>query len=438
MNTIKIVALVKGVGFFVLAALLLAFSTPVGAQNFVRADGTRLVRDGQTYRYVGTNFWYAPILASTGQGGNRERLARELDRLQAVGIDNLRILVGADAGSANVTSVSPVLQEEPGMLNDTLLDGLDYLLAELERRRMLAVLYLTNSWDWSGGYGFYLKQTGHGDSPDASGDGWTPYCNYAAQFYADTAAVGLYLDHVRRIVGRTNRYTGRAYRDDPAIMAWQLCNEPRPFTKEMFGPMLEWSHRAARLIKSIDPNHLVSTGSEGIIGCAWNEDVCRRMHADAAIDYLTVHVWPINWGWSSADRLLDALPNVYLKAGEYIAQNERLARSIGKPMVVEEFGYARDQNLRAPEATTKARDSFYNFVFSKLVESARSGGPIAGCNFWGWGGEGIPAQKKWVPGQDYLCDPPHEPQGWYSVYDTDSTTLSLVRETVGALGKVEE
>ena len=60
------------------------------------------VRDGEfyigdsVYRYVGTNFWYGSILASEGEGGDRERLAQELDTLQSIGINNLRILVGGD------------------------------------------------------------------------------------------------------------------------------------------------------------------------------------------------------------------------------------------------------------------------------------------------------------------------------------------------------
>jgi len=430
-NFLKVQKAIKKVLYA--CVFFLSMQTILKASDFVTTDGTRFVRNGETYRYVGTNFWYAPILASIGEGGNRERLKRELDHLQEIGITNLRILVGSDKGSRNVTSVSPFLQEAPGVLNDTLLDGLDYLLCELEKRDMLAVLYLTNSWDWSGGFGFYLKQAGHGDSPDASGEGYNDYCSYVAQFYVDTVAKDLYYKYVKSIVSRTNRYTGRAYKDDPSIMAWQLCNEPRPFSKEMFGSMLEWSHRTAKLIKSIDSNHLVSTGSEGIIGCARNEDVCRKMHNDAAIDYLTVHVWPINWGWSSVDRLFAALPNVYLKAGEYIDQNIRLAESIGKPMVIEEFGYARDHNLRAPETKTTARDSFYNFIFTKLLESKENSGPIVGCNFWGWGGEGRPETGKWKMGQDYLCDPPHEPQGWYSVYDTDTSTITLIHNTIQKL-----
>lgn len=108
------------------------------------------VRDGKfyigdsVYRFVGTNFWYGPILASEGRGGDRKRLARELDLLQENGINNLRILVGGDGDEGLASHISPVLQTAPGVYNDTLLAGLDYLMAELERRDMKAVLYLNN------------------------------------------------------------------------------------------------------------------------------------------------------------------------------------------------------------------------------------------------------------------------------------------------------
>ena len=46
------------------------------------ADGEFRIGDS-VYRYVGTNFWYGAILASEGRGGDRERLARELDLLRA-------------------------------------------------------------------------------------------------------------------------------------------------------------------------------------------------------------------------------------------------------------------------------------------------------------------------------------------------------------------
>jgi mannan endo-1,4-beta-mannosidase len=52
-----------------------------------------------------------------------------------------------------------------------------------------------------------------------------------------------------------------------------------------------------------------------------------------------------------------------------------------------------------------------------------------------WSGEGRPARVQWQPGDNFLGDPPHEAQGWYSVYDSDATTLKLIREVAGKLGR---
>ena len=407
----------------------------VSAGNFVTVNGTHFKRNGSAYYFVGTNFWYGPILGSQGMGGDRNRLIRELDALKALGIDNLRILVGADAGSKNANTVFPYLQPKPNVLNDTILAGLDFMLAEMGKREMLAVLYLTNSWDWSGGYGFYLKECGYGDSPNAAGDGYNAYVKYASDFVREPKALKMYYDFVRSIVSRTNRYTGKAYKDDPAIMSWQICNEPRPFAKDNKDLFYNWISTTAKIIKSIDSNHLVSTGSEGLYGCEVDEDLCVRVHNDLNVDYLTVHIWPVNWGWASRDRLYEALPNVFVRAGEYIQIHERMAERIDKPMVIEEFGYSRDRTMYAAGTSVMARNAFYNFIFSKVKESKDGSKAIAGCNFWGWGGEGRPKAKEWKIGHDFLCDPPHEPQGWYSVFDTDTTTIDMIRETADYLKK---
>ena len=421
---------------FALALPAQAAGDPDGGKTaFVKVRGTHFYKgdsDKPLY-FVGTNLWYAPILGSTGQGGDRKRLRAELDSLHALGVDNLRILAGADAGSTNANTVRPVLQTKPGELNDTLLTGLDYTLREMAKRGMTAVIYLTNSWDWSGGFGFYLRATGHGDSPNASGDGYRAYVDYAKRFFDDKEAQRLYRDFVSRIVGRTNSLTGKPYRDDPTIMAWQLCNEPRPFGEEEIPAFAEWVRETATLIKQADPNHLVSTGSEGVIGCMQDAELCERVHGYDCIDYITVHIWPANWGWTSRDRLFAGLSNVYIKTQEYLEAHNRIAAKTGKPYVVEEFGYPRDANGLLPTSSTDARDCFYSFLFRALSDSRRDGGAMAGCNFWGWGGKGVPPDKEWKPGADYLCDPPHEPQGWYSVYQSDSTTLNVIRGAVEAL-----
>ena len=55
-------------------------------RGFVRVEDGEFVLDGDTLSFVGTNFWYGPIIASEGVGGNRERLHKELDALKSIGV----------------------------------------------------------------------------------------------------------------------------------------------------------------------------------------------------------------------------------------------------------------------------------------------------------------------------------------------------------------
>ena len=186
---------------------------------FVKVVDGHFERAGKPYYYVGTNFWYGAILGSEGQGGNRERLCQELDYMKKMGIDNLRILVGSDGERGITTKVEPTLQVSPGVYNDTILAGLDFLLQEMGKRDMVAVLYLNNSWEWSGGYGFYLEHAGAGKAPRPNEDGYPAFMKFVEQYASNTKAHELFYDYVRFILQRTNRYTGVKYIDDPAIMS---------------------------------------------------------------------------------------------------------------------------------------------------------------------------------------------------------------------------
>lgn len=397
--------------------------------------------------FVGTNFWYGAILASTGQGGDRERLARELDAMQAVGINNLRVLVGADGLPGVNAKVEPTLQLEPGVYNDTILDGLDYLMAELGKRHMYAVLFLNNSWEWSGGYSQYLSWAKNMHWPTPQEVGYSVYMTSCAEWSRCKEAQELFYQHVRFIVGRTNRYTGVPYSEDPAIFSWQIGNEPRAFSMEVADEFAEWIHESAKLIKSIDSNHMISTGSEGIWGCEMDSALCARIHAFPEIDYMTCHIWPFNWGWMTEDWQTNV--------ANYIDAHEAIAAQIGKPFVIEEFGFPRDlpmwpgtpavrttsdaDYLVSPTmltnsfGTVESRDVLYAFIFDYVRRSAKTKGYLRGCNFWGWGGEAVPVHQSWLPGDPYTGDPAQEDQGLNSVFLSDTTTLELIKQINSAL-----
>ena len=409
----------------------------LGQTKFVTVKDGHFLRNGQPYYYVGTNFWYGAILGSEGQGGDRQRLTKELDLMAQMGIDNLRILVGSDGERGVTTKVEPTLQVQPGVYNDTILAGLDYLLMEMGKRKMVAVLYLNNAWEWSGGYGFYLQHAGEGKAPRPNEDGYPAYMNFVAKYATSEKAHQLFYDYVRFILSRTNRYTGVAYKDDPAIMSWQIGNEPRAFAKEALPAFEKWLAEASALIRSLDGNHLISIGSEGAWGCEGDWGCYERICSDKNVDYCNIHLWPYNWGWAKEDSLIENLPRAKENTKDYINRHLEICARLKKPLVMEEFGYPRDGFKFALGTPTKGRDGFYEYVFSLVGDNAAQGGYFAGCNFWGWGGLAKPRHhEQWQVGDDYTGDPAQEAQGLNSVFAGDKSTLRVIRQQVDRMKKI--
>lgn len=398
--------------------------------TFVRVEDGRFYIGDKPYSYVGTNFWYGAILGSKGEGGDRNRLIKELDFLQSIGVNNLRILVGADGDEGVVSKVEPTLQRAPGVYNDEILDGLDYMMMELGKRDMYAVLYLNNSWEWSGGYSQYLQWAGAGKAPIPAVDGWNAFTEYVRQYAKNDKAKAIFTQYVNDIVSRTNRYTGVKYADDTAIMSWQIGNEPRAFSDENKEAYSEWMAATAAQIKALAPNHLVSTGSEGKYGCENDIALWEKVHADPNIDYMTIHMWPNNWGWIRKETMDGDLPQAIVNSKGYIDEHLALAVKYGKPVVMEEFGYPRDGYAFTKESTTEGRDTYYEAIFSYIEENMRNGGAFAGCNFWGWGGFArlAPDHVEWRKGDDYTGDPAQEEQGLNSVFASDLSTVALIHK----------
>lgn len=447
----------------ILLITLCSCATSDNKSSYITVKDGKFYNGDKEYRYVGTNFWYGAILGSEGRGGNRERLRQELDDMKSIGIDNVRVLIGGDGRDGIPSHIAPKLQEEPGIYNDTILQGLDYLMCELEKRDMKAVLYFNNAWEWSGGYGAYLDWVGFkGDvmSSDGSGqmkhfdqtpvpsiDGWWEYMQYVGNFMVNDSAKALANQHVRNMVSRTNSITGKPYTESTALMAWEIANEPRCFVPDALHAMkfVEWIDEQSTIIKSLDPNHLVTTGSEGKHGCEESMELFNAIHTLPNIDYACIHIWPYNWGWLGeyvqnydADKTTDGEDPIITKVGAacdstlaYIDEAYELMSKAGRPMVLEEFGYPRDGFKFASGTPTKGRDAYYKYVFSIIRDS----GKIAGCNFWGWGGSADVKHTIWERWDDYVCDPAQEEQGLNSVFKADKSTLEIIKEITNQITK---
>lgn len=410
--------------------------------EFIKVRGTNFIFNEKPYYFLGTNLWYGCYLGSSGETGDRERLISELDLLKSLGVMNLRILAASEKSEIK-NSLKPAIQVEPGVYDEGLLEGLDFLLNEMKERKMHAVLFLNNYWEWSGGmsqYNAWVNRIRAVDPEDTT-YGWGEFMRLSATFYSNEKANQYFRNYVEKIITRKNKFNDLYYYEDPTIMAWQLANEPRPWGQgEQIENYYKWVDSTAAFIHSLDPNHLVSTGNEGTMGSLTSEEYYLTAHSSRFIDYLTFHLWIKNWGWFNAKKIDDTYPTAKEKATAYINKHIEFAREVGKPIALEEFGIARDFEDYSPLSKTEARDDYFNTVFALVDDSASAGAPIAGTNFWTWGGYGRAQHTdfKWRAGDEFTGDPPQEPQGLNSVFDSDSSTLKIIQkyaEKMNELGK---
>ena len=360
------------------------------ARCFVKRDGTAFYLNGCPYRLTGTNQYYQMIHR---RGGDRPRVNEVLDEMAARGMTVLRTWAFQDdAGRSDCLQCAPARQLAPherpaNFMNETTFRGLDELLVQASSRGIRVILTLVNNWDdFAGMRRYSLWRFGpQGVNHDA--------------FYNDPVIRAWFKEYISLLVNRVNYVNGRRYRDDPTILAWELANEARCLdaldSPCRTGAWIDsWILEMSCYIKSIDPNHLVTTGSEGFYGPnradgntdSWMTNEGTDFvdnHSGPCIDFATIHVWPRNWGWDPLAQTDAALARVQ----EYTLR--RLADGLnilGKPVVIEEFGLPRDDSSRCPDSgalgPTSIRDRFYRLFYSLCEGAASPDGSCAGALNW--------------------------------------------------------
>jgi len=415
----------------VLLCNILFFQIISAQTSFVSVKEHQFILNNKPYYYIGANYWYGGFLGlEKNKNKGIERLCKELDFLVSKGVSNLRVLAGVEgSGQINgVQRVTPSLQPHKGVFNVANLDGLDILLTEMGKRNMKAILFLSNNWEWSGGFLQYLNWNDLlPDSILRRKLSWNEMRDYVSKFYTCTSCIEDYKKQVNLVINRINSVSGKKYTDDPAIMAWELANEPRPMRPSAINSYKKWISNSAAFIKKLDPNHLVTLGTEGYMGTE-NLQLYKDIHGDKNVDYLTIHIWPKNWSWFRGKNIAGGMDSVISKTINYLHQHETIARELNKPLVIEEFGLPRDYHSYDIDSPTTYRDIYYSKILNEWLKNKRTNGLLAGVNFWAYGGiaKPIKGQIMWKEGDDYMGDPPMEEQGLNSVFDSDVSTWQLI------------
>ncbi|MFL5272546.1 MAG: cellulase family glycosylhydrolase [Anaeromyxobacteraceae bacterium] len=254
------------------------------------------------------------------------------------------------------------IQVAPLSYDEAALRGLDLVLARAHAHGVRLVLPLGNYWDDYGGARQYVAWAGL-PSP-RRGD---------ARFFTDPGVVRHYRAHVAGLLSRVNTFDGLRYGEHPAVLAWELLNEPRGDGLDAAGAaMRAWVDELGAAVKALAPGHLVGTGEEGLDAPGSR---FARNTASPWVDYGSVHLFPEPWG---------VAPGATAGFGTaFIARRGAEARAAGKPLLVGELG------LRNDGLPLEARRETYR----RWLECARRAG--AGAAIWLFANDGRP--DAWDP-----------------------------------------
>jgi hypothetical protein len=162
------------------------------------------------------------------------------------------------------------------------------------------------------------------------------------------------------LLNRKNTVNGIIYKDDPAILAWQLGNEfgsypgDRGLKYDEWTPkILDWSLEMAAYIKKVDPNHLIMEA-----GGADRE----KLIADANIDIISDHLYEY---WNRLGG------NPWQLAP--IAKQSYAKCKGRKPLMIDEFGLGSIENLRELMETIRETEIVGGLMWS-IRSHRRDGG----------------------------------------------------------------
>lgn len=140
---------------------------------------------------------------------------------------------------------------------------------------------------------------------------------------------GLYFQHVTDTV--------KALKDHPSVYAWELANEPHCNGDiACIEPYYNWVKNTSALIKSIDPTHLVSIGTQANTGVNQGENVDEDQYLNINslpnIDLLTGHYY-------NGDITGNSDPNEFKKQKDFILKDLGVAKKLNKPFYIGEAGF---------------------------------------------------------------------------------------------------
>jgi mannan endo-1,4-beta-mannosidase len=271
--------------------------------NLIAVRNGNFDDNGSLFKIVGANNYYIAFSTPAMR-------AAVIAAAKRIGLNVLRAPAFLDTPwrGAYFQSWNPATNRPEVNPGENGLQRLDHLIAGAEQAGLRLILPLVNHWPDFGGMDRYVAWFDAASRDD---------------FYRDPTIREAYKFYASQILNRENTITGRLYKDEPSILAWELANEPRSKTATL---LIEWVREMSPWIKQNDPNHLLAVGDEG--------HITGPILQIPEIDFGTFHLYPE--AWKQRDPLAFGL--------RWIEQHLTAGRNAGKPMLLEEYGIVSKSN----------------------------------------------------------------------------------------------
>jgi len=321
--------------------------------HFIKIKDNKFYLAEKIFYSLGTNAYF---LHSLSCKDDTSSIKEFFEYAKSLNMNTIRIWAFSEGERKNIFT----LHYGPYNYNEESFIKLDYVLYTGSKYNIKFILTLCNNWDDFGGIKQYLNWFASRENKSVIEEqrinvirsqinennifDYNKFDNISHDdFFLKDTIKNWYKAYVKYLLNRKNFYTGLEYKNDNSIMAFELINEPESSDKT--GKIIyKWLSEMSKFFKSIDTNHLLTTGETGFdvnnFGYGkypeWlldgSKGISFKLNSSVKyIDYTTAHLYSDVWN--------------NLSGSEWIYDHKIISDNYNKPFLLSEFGSKQNRRL---------------------------------------------------------------------------------------------